>query len=39
MQHLSLHPIIIPDTFNGRIERLAGLQIQANDVTLRLLVL
>ena len=39
MQHLSFHPIIVPDSFDRRIERLSGLQINAYDVALGLLVL
>lgn len=34
MQHLPLHPIIVPDALDGRIERITGLKVQAHDVVI-----
>ena len=39
MEHLAFHAVVIPDTFNGGVDRLAGLQIEANRVALSLLIL
>lgn len=39
VQHLSLHSVIIPDAFDRRIERLARLKVNTNDVAFRLFVL
>ena len=39
MQHLPLDPIIIPDSLDGGVEGLAGLEVDTHDVAIRLLVL
>ena len=39
MQHLPLHPVVVPDPLHRRVERLAGLEIETDRVTIRLLVL
>lgn len=39
VQHLPFHPIIVPNSLDRRIEWLARLKVDANDVTFRLLVL
>ena len=39
MNHMSLHPEVIPDSLGDRIERLSSLEVQSNDVSLSFLVL
>ena len=39
MQHLSFHPVVIPDTFDGRIEGLSRLEVNTNSIAFRLFLL
>jgi hypothetical protein len=39
VQHLPLHPVVIPDALNSRIKGLAGLQIDTDNIAFCLFVL
>lgn len=39
MQHLPLDTVVVPNALDGRVKWLAGLEVQADDVTLRCLLL